>query len=99
MLYEFIIVIWNDCENRAERKYGIVYGENEGRAMGNLGNYFGEELIRVEYFGSAAEDVNDAVYIFNDEYADKFEISGRKFGKTIPKLNQIPIDVNSPIYE
>jgi hypothetical protein len=95
-MWEFIIVIYNDMKNRSERKYGIIYGEDEKTALAKLGAYYEGVLCRIEYFGFGGMDAEDVVYEFNDEYADRFDISGRKFGKIIPPLNDIPDD---KIYE
>ncbi len=97
MIFEYIIVIYNEMKERAERKYGIVIGKDTETAMTNLGEWYGDMIIRVEYFGSAAEDEHDCVYEFNDEYADRFDITSRKFGKIIPPVNEIPD--NYKIYE
>ena len=96
MIFEYIILIYNEIQERTERKYGIVSGENTETAMANLGKCYGDEIIRVEYFGTNASDVEDRVYEFNDEYADRFDITGRKFGKIIPPLNKLP---NKEVYE
>ena len=95
-MWEFIIVIYNETEKRSERKYGIIYGENEETALAKLGAYYGHDLYFIEYFGFGGIDVDSVVYELNDEYADRFDISGRKFGKIIPPLVDIPKD---KIYE
>jgi hypothetical protein len=97
MLFEYIALIYNEMKNRTERKYGVVSGKDTETAMTNLGRWYGDELIRIEYFGTPAEDVNDTVYEFNDNFADRFDISGRKFGKIIPPLNEL--SENTKIYE
>ena len=96
MLFEYVILIYNEDKERTERKYGIVSGKDTEEAMANLGKWYGDEIIRIEYFGSPAEDVEDAVYEFNNNYADNFNLTGRKFGKIIPPLNKIP---DNKIYE
>lgn len=97
MIFEYIILIYNEMKNRTERKYGVVCGKNTETAMANLGKWYGDELIRIEYFGTPAADAFDTVYEFNDNFADSFDISGRKFGKMIPSLNELP--ENTKIYE
>ena len=89
MIFEYIVLVYNDMENRTERKYGVISGEDTETAMANLGKWYGDTIIRIEYFGTNATDKGD-VYEFNEEYADKFNITGRKFGKIIPPLNEIP---------
>lgn len=96
MIFEYIVLMYNELERRTERKYGVVSGEDTETAMANLGKWYGDTLIRIEYFGTISEIIDDCVYEFNDEYADKFNISGRKFGKIIPPLNNIP---DKEIYE
>lgn len=96
MIFEYIILVYNENKERTERKYGVVCGKDTEIAMTNLGRWYGDALIRIEYFGTAAEDINDCVYEFNDNYANRFDISGRKFGKIIPPLNTIP---DKEIYE
>lgn len=96
MLFEYVILIYNEDKERTERKYGIVSGKDTEEAMSNLGRWYGDEIIRIEYFGTPAEDVEDAVYEFNNNYADNFNLTGRKFGKITPPLNEIP---DNKIYE
>lgn len=95
-MWEFIVVIYNEMKNRSERKYGIIYGEDEETALVKLWAYYGDSLSFIEYFGFGGMDADDVVYEFNYEYADRFDISGRKFGKIIPPLNNIP---ENKIYE
>ena len=90
MIFEYIVLIYNEINERTERKYGVVSGKNTEIAMANLGKWYGDEIIRIEYFGSPAEDAEDTVYEFNEGYADRFDLTGRKFGKIIPPLNEIP---------
>ena len=97
MIFEYIILVYNDMKQRTERKYGVVTGKDTETAIANLGRWYGDIIIRIEYFGSPAEDEEDSVYEFNDSYADRFDITGRKFGKIIPSLNEIP--KNDNIYE
>lgn len=97
MIFEYIVLIYNEVDERTERKYGVVSGENTETAMANLGKWYGDEIIRIEYFGTSATDEKDCVYEFNEEYADRFNITGRKFGKIIPPVNEIPN--NDKIYE
>ena len=89
MIFEYIVLIYNELKGRTERRYGVVSGKDTEEAMTNLGKQYGDEIIRIEYFGSPAEDADDCVYEFNDSYADRFNITGRKFGKIIPPLNEI----------
>ena len=89
MIFEYIVVIYNELKERTERKYGVVGGKDTETAMANLGRWYGDEIIRVEYFGTPAEDIKDTVYEFNDPCADRFDLTGRKFGKIIPPLNEI----------
>jgi hypothetical protein len=96
-IYEFILLSYNEDENRTERKYGIVAEENEEQALGKIGDLYGDSLVRIEYFGCTSEFDGDSVYILNDDWANNFKISGRKFKKIIPELNEIP--ENSEIYE
>lgn len=90
MIFEYIVLVYNEMKERTERKYGVVSGEDTETAMANLGKWYGDEIIRVEYFGTNATDAEDHVYEFNEECADRFDITGRKFGKIIPPLNEIP---------
>lgn len=90
MIFEYIVLVHNKMENRTERKYGVISGEDTETAMTNLGKWYGDKIIRVEYFGTNATDTEDHVYEFNEECADRFDITGRKFGKIIPPLNEIP---------
>lgn len=90
MIFEYIVLIYNEIDERTERKYGVVSGKNTEEAMANLGGWYGDEIICIEYFGTPAEDAEDTVYEFNDSYADRFNITSRKFGKIIPPLNEIP---------
>jgi hypothetical protein len=90
MIFEYIVLIYNEINERTERKYGVVSGKDTKEAMTNLGKWYGDEIIRIEYFGTPAEDEEDTVYEFNDCYADRFDLTGRKFGKIIPPLNEIP---------
>jgi hypothetical protein len=96
-IYEFILLSYNEDKNRTERKYGIVAEENEEKALGKIGAWYGDSLIRIEYFGCVSEYDGDSVYLLNDDWANDFKISGRKFKKIIPELNEIP--KNSEIYE
>lgn len=95
-MWEFIVIVYNDMKKRKERKYGIIYGKDEETAFAKLGAYYGDVLCYIEYFGFGGMDADDVVYEFNDEYADRFDISGRKFGKIIPPLNDIS---DNEIYE
>ena len=88
VIWEFIAVTYNECKERVERKYGLVAGD-ETTALTKIGSWYGDSLLRLEYFGSPAEDEDDCLYELNDNYADRPEITGRKFGKTIPTLNEI----------
>ena len=97
MIFEYIVLVYNEMEERTERKYGVVSGKDTETAMANLGKWYGDEIIRIEYFGTNATDKEDHVYEFNDYYADRFDITGRKFGKIIPPLNEIL--ENGKIYE
>ena len=90
MIFEYIVLVYNEINERTERKYGVVSGKDTETAMANLGKWYGDEIIRIEYFGSPTKDKKDTVYEFNDEYADTFSVTGRKFGKIIPPLNEIP---------
>ena len=96
-IYEFILLIYNEEKNRTERKYGIVAEENEEKALGKIGAWYMDQLVRIEYFGCVSEYDGDSVYILNDNWANDFKISGRKFKKIIPELNEIP--EISEIYE
>ncbi|MBO7691659.1 MAG: hypothetical protein J6T10_03385 [Methanobrevibacter sp.] len=89
MLFEYVIVIWSEVRDRTERKYGIVSGRDTEEAMTNLGKWYNDEIICIEYFGSPAEDIEDTVYELNDNYADNSNLTGRKFGKIIPPLNEM----------
>ena len=89
MIFEYIVLIYNEMKERTERKYGVVSGKDTEEAMANLGRWYGDEMIYVEYFGSPAEDAEDTVYEFNDNYADRYDITGRKFGNMIPPINEI----------
>jgi hypothetical protein len=95
VIWEYIAVIYNECEERTERKYGLVAGD-ETTALAKIGSWYGDSLLRLEYFGTPAEDADDCLYELNNSYADKFNITGRKFGKTIPPVNEIPLN---DIYE
>jgi hypothetical protein len=90
MVYEYIILEYNKCENRTERKYGIVFGKDESNALSELGKYY--DIMEIEYFGCVSEDANDVVYELNDNWAKDFSLSGRKFKKIIPELNDIKRD-------
>ena len=90
MIFEYIVIRYNEMKERTERKYGVVSGKDTEEAMANLGKWYGDEIIRIEYFGSPAEDAEDTVYEFNDGCANRFDVTGRKFGKIIPPLNEIP---------
>ena len=97
MIFEYIVLIYNEVDERTERKYGVVTGKDTETALANLGEWYGDEIIRIEYIGTNATDEKDCVYELNDTYADRFDITGRKFGKIIPPLNKIPD--NDKIYE
>ena len=97
MIWEFIIVVWNEMDKRKERKYGLVFGEDEESALAKLGYWYGDTVIRLEYFGSPVQDADDRIYEFNDDYANNFNVTGRKFKKIIPELNDISED--DKIYE
>lgn len=95
MIYEYIILQYNDEKHRTERKYGIVHGKDESDALYYLGRYY--DIIRIEYFGCVSEDEDDRIYELNDDWAKDFKYSGRRFKKIIPELNELPI--NNEIYE
>ena len=97
MIFEYIVLRYNEMENREERKYGLIGAEDEHTALNELGSYYGDTLLRIEYFGSPSEDSDDYIYELNDNYANDFRLSGRKFGKIVPPKNVIP--ENSNIYE
>lgn len=97
MIFEYIVVIYNELKERTERKYGVVAGKDTEIALANLGRWYGDEIIRIEYFSTPAEDAKDTVYEFNDPCANRFDLTGRKFGKIIPPLNELP--KNTKIYE
>ena len=94
MVYEYILLQYNEYSERTERKYGVVFGEDESDALSKLGKYY--DIMEIEYFGCVSEDANDVVYEFNDDWANDFSLSGRKFKKMIPELNDIKRD---DIYE
>lgn len=87
MCYEYIIIQYNDDKYRTERKYGIIFGKDESDALYNLGKYY--DIMEIEYFGCVSEDEDDVVYELNDDWANDFKASGRKFKKIIPELNEI----------
>lgn len=97
IIWEYIAVIYNEYKERTERKYGLVAGD-ESTALAKIGSWYGDELIRIEYFGTPAEDPDDCLYELNDDYANIGSVTGRKFRKIIPELNKIPAD-NDKIYE
>ena len=84
-------------DKRKERKYGLVFGEDEESALSKIGYWYGDTVIRMEYFGSPVQEADDRIYEFNDDYANNFNVTGRKFKKIIPELNDIPED--DKIYE
>lgn len=90
MLYEYIILQYNEDKNRTERKYGIVFGQDESDALCTLSKYY--DIMEIEYFGCVSEDEYDVVYELNDNWANDFSFSGRKFKKIIPELNEIKRD-------
>lgn len=97
MIFEYIALHYNEIENKTERKYGLIGAIDERDALDKLGSYYGDTLLRIEYFGSPSEDSDDYIYELNDNDANDFRFSGRKFGKIIPPKNVIP--ENSNIYE
>ena len=94
MVYEYILLQYNEDKSRTERKYGIIFGSDESDALYKLGKYY--DIMEIEYFGCVSEDEDDVVYEFNDDWADDYSFSGRKFKKIIPELNDIKRD---DIYE
>lgn len=94
MIYEYIILQCNNDKNRIERYYGIVFGQDESDALYKLGKYY--DIMEIEYFGCVSEDEDDVIYELNDDWANDFKFSGRKFKKIIPELNEIKRD---KIYE
>lgn len=97
MIFEYIALHYNEITNREERKYGLIGAKDEQTALNELGFHYGDTLLRIEYFGSPSEDSDDYIYELNDNDADDFRCTGRKFGKIIPPKNVIP--ENSNIYE
>ena len=87
VIWEFIVVTYNETKERIERKYGLVAGDEES-ALAKIGGWYGDSLLRLEYFGTPAEDEDDCLYELNNNYADRFDVTGRKFGKTVPRLNE-----------
>ena len=94
MLYEYIILQYDEDKNRTERKYGIVFGQDESDALYTLSKYY--DIMEIEYFGCVSEDEDDVIYELNDDWANDYKFSGRKFKKIIPELNDIKRD---KIYE
>lgn len=90
MVYEYIILQYNEYKEITERKYGVVFGEDESDALSKLGKYY--DIMQIEYFACVSEDIDDVVYEFNDDWANDFSLSGRKFKKMIPELNEIKRD-------
>lgn len=91
MVYEYIILQYNEYKNRTERKYGIIFGEDESDALYKLGKYY--DIMEIEYFGCVSEDKDDVLYELNDDWADGgFKLSSRKFKKMIPELNDTKRD-------
>jgi hypothetical protein len=88
-MFEYIIVVYYDADNVTRRIYGLIYGPTEAEALANLGNYYDDGICRIEYFGFAG-DPDFPLYELNDDYADNYKVSGRKFRKIIPTLNEIP---------
>lgn len=86
MMWEYILLIYNEDKERTERKYGIVVGKDADEALKNLGHWYGDEIVEIEYFGFGGCDAGDTVYELNDEFADN-PIFRRKFKKIIPKCN------------
>ena len=89
MVYEYIILEYNLDDNRTERKYGIVFGKDESDALYKLGKYY--NIMEIEYFGCVS-DYDEVVYQLNDDWANDYKISGRKFKKIIPELNEVKRD-------
>ena len=87
MVYEYIILQYNDDKHRVERKYGVVFGDNESDALYKLGKYY--DIMEIEYFSCISEDEDDVVYELNDDWANDYAFSGRKFKKMIPELNEV----------
>ena len=87
MVYEYIILQYNDDKKRTERKYGIIFGKDESDALYKLGKYY--DIMEIEYFSCVSEDEDDVVYELNDDWANDYSFSGRKFKKMIPELNYI----------
>lgn len=88
-MFEYIIVVYYDEDKITKRIYGLIYGKTEEEALANLGKYYSDGICRIEYFGFAG-DPDFALYELNDDYADKYKVTGRKFKKIIPKLNEVP---------
>lgn len=94
MMYEYILLQYNEDKRRTERKYGIVAAKDDAEALFILGKWY--EIVRIEYFACVSEDEHDCVYELNDNWANDFKYSGRKFKKIIPELNEVN---NDEIYE
>ncbi len=90
MVYEYIILQYREDENRIERYYGIVFGQDESDALYKLSKYY--DIMEIEYFGCVSEDEDDVIYELNDDWANDFKFSGRKFKKIIPELNEVKRD-------
>lgn len=93
-MWEYIIVVYYSDINKTKRIYGIVYGKSEEDALWYLGKYYGDTICRIEYFGFGANDADDCLYELNDDWADDIKISGRRFKKMIPELNDLPSNSN-----
>lgn len=92
MMYEYILLQYNDDKKRTERKYGIIAATDDSEALSNLGKWY--DILRIEYFSCVSEDEDDCVYELNDDWANDFKYSGRRFKKIIPELNDLPSNDN-----
>ena len=94
--FEYQILLYDEVNERTERKYGITAGEDAGTALSTLGLYYGEEIMQVEYFG---EVDTEGVYEFNETFANNPKVTGRHFGKIVPKINPSAWREEDKIYE
>lgn len=77
---EYEAHIWNECKNgghgEEEICHGITFGINYADAMGNIEEYYGDDLISIKLY--MLEEVNNPIYEFetnmNSDFHGMFKI-------------------------
>lgn len=76
--YEYIIKVWDSCDEIIKRYSGIVPGESFADAVGKLEEYYGRDLIEIIRLKELVEGPVLEFQLLNDEANADFYISEKR---------------------